>query len=99
MTYGLDTVMIASNVGNDEQLGQFVIEEEINEDVASIPENALYLLDRKQIGKLQREIEGGVYVNGFYVVAGDYEMPTVYDGNNAPSRRTVRVVCIPLKSG
>lgn len=84
MTYGLDTVMIASNVGNDEQLGQFVIEEEINEDVASIPENALYLLDRKQIGRLQREIDGGVYVNGFYVVAGDYEMPKVYDGKTLP---------------
>lgn len=84
MTYGLDTVMIASNVGNDEQLGQFVIEEEINEDVASIPENALYLLDRKRIGRLQREIDGGVYVNGFYVVAGDYEMPKVYDGKTLP---------------
>lgn len=84
MTYGLDTVMIASNVGNDEQLGQFVIEEEINEDVASIPENALYLLDRKRIGRLQREIDGGVYVDGFYVVAGDYEMPKIYDGKTLP---------------
>ena len=83
-TYGLDTVMIASNVGNDEQLGQFVIEEEINEDVASVPDNALYLLDRKRIGRLQREIDGGIYVNGFYVVAGDYEMPKVYDGKTLP---------------
>lgn len=83
-TYGLDTVMIASNVGNDEQLGQFVIEEDINEDVASVPDNALYLLDRKQIGRLQREIDGGIYVNGFYVVAGDYEMPEVYDGKTLP---------------
>lgn len=83
-TYGLDGVMVASNIYNDEQLGQFVIEEEINEDVASIPDNALYLLNRKQIGKLQREIDGGVYVNGFYVVAGDYEMPKVYDGITLP---------------
>lgn len=84
MTYGLDTVMIASNVGNDEQLGQLVIEEEMNEDVASVPDNALYLLDRKQIGKLYRESEEGVYVNGFYVTAGDYEMPEVYDGKTLP---------------
>lgn len=84
MTYGLDTVMIASNVGNDEQLGQLVIEEEMNEDVASVPDNALYLLDRKQIGKLYRESEEGVYVNGFYVTAGDYEMPEVYDGKHLP---------------
>lgn len=84
MTYGLDTVMIASNVGNDEQLGQLVIEEEMNEDVASVPDNVLYLLDRKQIGKLYRESEEGVYVNGFYVTAGDYEMPEVYDGKTLP---------------
>lgn len=84
MTYGLDTVMIASNVGSDEQLGQFVIENDLHEDVASVPEQALYLLDKKQIGRLQRENDGGVFVNGFYVVAGDYEMPQVYDGKTLP---------------
>lgn len=58
-TYGLDEIMIAAGVGNDEQLGQFVIENDMHEDVSSVPDNALYLLDRKQIGKLQRENEGG----------------------------------------
>lgn len=33
MTYGLDGVMIASNVGTDRQLGQFVIDNELNEDL------------------------------------------------------------------
>lgn len=83
-TYGLDRVMIASNVATDEQLGQFVIENELNEDVNSIPDNALYLLDKKQIGRLQREQDGGVFVDGFYVVAGDYEMPEIYDGRTLP---------------
>lgn len=36
MTYGLDGVMIASNVGTDRQLGQFVIDNELNEDVNAI---------------------------------------------------------------
>lgn len=90
MTYGLDTVMIASNVGNDEQLGQLVIEEEMNEDVASVPDNALYLLDRKQIGKLQRENDGGVFINGFYVIAGEYEMPEAYDGKTLPHEEASR---------
>lgn len=84
MTYGLDTVMIASNVGSDEQLGQFVVENDLHEDVASVPEQALYLLDKKQIGRLQRENDGGVFVNGFYVAAGDYEMPEAYDGKTLP---------------
>lgn len=83
-TYGLDQVMIASNVGNDEQLGQFVIDNDLHEDVASIPDNALYLLDKKQIGKLQRESDRGVFVDGHYVVAGDYTMPEIYDGKTFP---------------
>lgn len=83
-TYGLDAVMIASDVGNDEALGQFVIENELHEDVASIPENALYLLDKAQIGKLQRENEGGIFYNGFYVVAGEYELKEIYDGEHLP---------------
>lgn len=84
-TYGLDEIMIAVDVGNDEQLGEFVIENKMHEDVASVPDNALYLLDRKQVGKLQRENEGGVYINDFYVVAGEYELPEIYDGRTLPS--------------
>lgn len=84
LTYGLDRVMIAPGVENDEQLGQFVIENDLNEDVSSIPENALYLLDKSQIGKLQREIEGGEYVDGNYIVTAVYELPEVYDGEHLP---------------
>lgn len=87
-TYGLNQVMIASNVGNDEQLGQFVIENDLHEDVESVPDNALYLLDKKQVGKLQRESEGGVFIDGFYVVAGEYELPEIYDGKTLPSEET-----------
>ena len=83
-TYGLENVMVAFNVANDEQLGQFVIDNSLHEDVASVPDNALYLLDKRQIGKLQREIDGGIYVDGFYVVAGIYERPEIYDGKILP---------------
>lgn len=98
-TYGLDTVMIAANVGNDEELGQFVIEEDLNEDVASVPDNALYLLDRKQIGKMQREMEGGVFLDGFYVITGDYEMPEVYDGRNLPESEKAEAFVFRMKIG
>lgn len=96
-TYGLDEIMIAAGVGNDEQLGQFVIENDMHEDVSSVPDNALYLLDRKQIGKLQRENEGGVYINGFYVVAGEYEMAEIYDGKTLPSEETSQWFAFRLK--
>lgn len=81
---GLDGVMIASNVGTDRQLGQFVIDNELNEDVNAIPETSLYLLDLERIGRLQRDVDGGVFVGNCYVVAGAFEMPHVYDGIHLP---------------
>lgn len=85
MTYGLGSVTVASNISSDEQLGQFVIENDLREDVALVPDGALHLLDRKKIGEMQRIGDDGVYVNGCYVVAGDYRTPDVYDGKNFPS--------------
>ncbi len=85
MTYGLDSVMVASNIHNDEQLGQFVIENDLHPDIAAIPDDSLYLLDKRRIGELQRKNEGGVLWGGFYVVTGDYEIPEVYDGENIPT--------------
>lgn len=92
MTYNLESVMIASNVGNDEALGQFVIENGLNADLADIPENALHLLDKVRIGELQREIDGGVFVGDKYVVAGDYELPEIYDGEHLPVKNTPNAV-------
>ena len=85
MTYGLDSVMVASNIHNDEQLGQFVIENDLHPDVAAIPDDSLYLLDKRRIGELQRKNEGGVLIDGFYVVTGDYEIPEIYDGKSIPA--------------
>ncbi len=84
MTYGLDSVSVLSNVTNDEQLADFVIENEMQDDVASVPENARYLLDKARIGKLQREMDGGVYSGKFYVCTDHFEMPKVYDGKTLP---------------
>jgi hypothetical protein len=86
MTYGLDSVIVASNIHNDEQLGQFVIENDLHPDVAAIPDDSLYLLDKRRIGELQRKNEGGVLIDGFYVVTSDYEIPDVYDGKNIPAK-------------
>lgn len=84
-TYGLDSVMVASNIHNDEQLGQFIIENDLHPDVAAIPDDLLYPLDKRRIGELQQKNEGGVLIEGFYVFTGDYEIPEVYDGKNIPT--------------
>ena len=86
MTYGLDQVIVAWNVGDDEALGQFVIENDLHQDVSAVPDEALYLLDKAAIGKHQREIDSGVFIDGVYVAAGNYEMPEEYDGITLPER-------------
>lgn len=98
-TYGLDHVMVASNVSNDEFLGQFVIENELQEDVASVPDNALYLLDKERIGRLQRYIDEGVFIDGCYVAAGDYELPKRYDGEHLPDTEEMMDAVFRLEVG
>jgi len=83
-TYGLDEVIVAADIGSDEQLGELVIETEMNEQVNEVPEHLLYLLDRKRIGETQRKTDGGVYAGELYIAAGEYELPKVYDGKTLP---------------
>ena len=82
MTYGLDEVSIISNVGNAQQLGQFVIENDLHTDVEAVPDDSVYLLDRTRIGQLQQQNDGGVFIDGKYIVTAEYELPEVYDGKN-----------------
>ncbi len=84
MTYGLDDVSVISNVTTDEQLGQFVIENKLHDDISAIPEQSVYLLDKSQVGKLHRENEGGVFIGNRYIVAGEYELPEIYNGTRLP---------------
>ena len=97
MTYGLDQVTVAWNVGDDEALGQFVIENDLHQDVSVVPDEALYLLDKAAIGKHQREIDSGVFIDGAYVVTGNYEMPEEYDGITLPETETESWYAFRLK--
>lgn len=83
-TYGLDGVMIASNIYNDEQLGQFVIEGDLDDEVNALPDAAIPLLDRRKIGERFRTTYGCEYINGIAVFVGDYERPEIYDGKTLP---------------
>lgn len=83
-TYGYDNVMIASNIRTDEQLGQFIIENELHDDVSKVPESSQYLLNKALIGRMHRESLNCTLANGYAVFAGDYEMPEVYDGKQLP---------------
>ncbi len=97
VTYGLDDVSVISNVYSDEQLGEFVIEGDIHDDVLAVPKDSLYLLDKKKIGKLQREIDGGMFIGNKYIVAGEYRMPEVYDGVTLPDVKPTDWFAFKLK--
>lgn len=84
LTYGLDEVSILSNVSNDKQLGSFVIENGLHPDIAAIPYESRYLLDERRMGELQRENDGGAFVGNQYIIAGEYELPNIYDGEHLP---------------
>lgn len=62
-----------------------MIENDLHPDIEAIPDESLYLLDKRRIGELQRKNEGGVLIDGFYVVTDDYEIPEVYDGESIPA--------------
>ena len=83
-TYGYDEVMVASNIYTDEQLGQFVIDNELHDDVNNIPESSLYLLNKASLGLLYRTTFNCTLRNGYAVFAGDYEPPEIYDGKQLP---------------
>lgn len=88
MTYGLNDVSIVSNVSNPKQLGQFVIENDLHTDVEAVPKDSLYLLDAIKIGQLQQQNDGGVFMDGHYILAGEYELPEVYDGITLPTEES-----------
>ena len=83
-TYGYDEIMVASNIRNDEQLGQFIIENELHDDVNNIPESSLYLLDKVKIGALYRTSLNCDLTDGYAIFAGDYKPPEIYDGKQLP---------------
>lgn len=83
-TYGYDEIMVASNIRTDEQLGQFIIENELHDDVNNIPESSLYLLDKARIGALYRTSLNCDLTDGYAIFAGDYNPPEIYDGQQLP---------------
>ena len=85
MTYGLDTVMIASNVSNDYELGEFVLNGDLDDDLIRLSDKVVELLDMEAVGRRNRINQAGEFVGNHYVVAGEYQLQHVYDGINLPA--------------
>ena len=81
MTYGLDMIPLAVNVGTDYELGRFVVENDFDERFENVPDAALSYLDYKSIGKEFRESDDGVFYGKYYVPTRYHELKNVYDGS------------------
>ena len=86
MTYGLDTVMIAANVRNDYELGEFVLNGDLDDDLIHLSERIVELLDLVAVGREYRINQAGEFVGQHYVVAGEYQLQQVYDGIHIPAQ-------------
>ncbi|WP_320928361.1 hypothetical protein [Hungatella sp.] len=60
--------VLVAPAGSDRELGDFVVENEMDERLSSMDDNILSLIDREKIGKEYRESEGGIFLHGMYAV-------------------------------
>ena len=82
LAYACDQAVLAYGIGNDEQLGQFVIDYELNEELEGLSENVLDLIDRKKLGQRQREKEDGVIMDNCYIATGMVVVKEIYGGTD-----------------
>ena len=98
-TYGLDSVPIASNISDLEGLGRLVLESGLNDDLTDVSEEAIPYLNVEQIGRVQQEGDGGVFLGRYYVVTGYYERPEIYDGRTLPESEEAEPFVFRVKIG
>ena len=80
LTYGLDSVPVITDISTDKEIGEFVIENDLNEEIVKMSDDAVEMLDRVAVGKQHREAECGEFVAGCYVATAVYQFPQEYTG-------------------
>lgn len=51
LTYGLQAVPVVKNISTDKQLGQFILDNDLNEEIVKMGDGAVEMLDRVAVGK------------------------------------------------
>ncbi len=77
-TYGLETVLIYP-CNNAAEYGEIVLENDFLEEVKDLPNEVYDLLDRDKIGRLMQEREGGIFMDGYYIIPSSHEPQLVYN--------------------
>ena len=78
-TYGLETISVYPCESVDEY-GEIVLDNDFLKELEEIPYELYDLLDREKVGALMQEREGGIFINGYYVIPSEYDPVLAYDG-------------------
>ncbi len=89
LTYDLNEVVVFPGIEDDMALGEFIIKNNLNDDIAAMPETSLYLLYPEWIGEQQRKREGGVFIDGDYFVPKPYEKKNIYTSKELPESEKI----------
>ena len=72
-SYNLDRIEFHPGFDSDELLGGFALESEMFEDYNGLPDEVYNMLDKAKVGTRMREMQGGVFAEGGYLVAEPME--------------------------
>lgn len=76
MTYGLDSVPVWP-CSDYSELGEAMIENDMVEELNELPDEYMDLIDREKIGRLCKDRENGIFIDGYYCVPSSYEPPDI----------------------
>lgn len=84
LTYSVDDYPVASNIFNDTELGEMLIDNGMFEGIENLSDEMIEFLDAEKIGEAHRIEENGVYVNGCYISREGFEPKEVFNGESLP---------------
>lgn len=84
LTYCVDDYSVASNIFNDTELGEMLIDNGMFEGIENLSDEMIEFLDAEKIGEAYRTAENGVYVNGCYVSREGFELKEIFNGETLP---------------
>lgn len=84
LTYSLANYRILHRVGNDIELGQYYADNGFITELDEVPEVLTAFIDLEKIGRMMRESEKGIFLEGCYITKESEELEQVYDGISLP---------------
>lgn len=90
LTYSVDDYSVATNIFNDTDLGEMLIDNGMFEGIENLSDEMIEFLDAEKIGEAHRTAENGVYVNGCYISREGFELKEVFNGESLPDNAVER---------